>query len=399
MDNIIKQMIIKQIPLSKIKAYHQNSKTHSQEQIDYVSTLIDKYGFTQPLVIDSDNNLIIGHCRLYSAKQLNLKTAPVVVMDNLTEAQIKALRIQDNRASEMGKWDTKSLEAELKELDALDFDISSLSLDNKLINNFDLPLSLAEQEQEKIQDNVPEISKISISKFGDIYQLGNHRIMCGDCTNSDDIKKLMNGKQADMVFTDPPYNVNYYGIAGNIENDNLKELEFREFLAKAYGVIYENIREGAVVYITHPDTKIIFRDEFIKVGFKLSQVLIWNKNQAVFGRQDYNWKHEPIIYGWKEGQPHYFSDDYTNTTVIDINKPVVSILHPTTKPIELIQKLIENSSKHNWTILDTFLGSGSTLIACEKTNRTCYGMEISPFFIDTIIKRYEQYSGNKALKL
>ena len=239
------------------------------------------------------------------------------------------------------------------------------------------------------------------SKKGDIYILGNHRLMCGDSTNKDDVRKLMNGNQCDMIFTDPPYNVNYEGGTGmKIQNDNMLDATFYDFLFSAFDNMFENTKRGGAIYVCHSDTEgLNFRNAFKNAGYKLAECLIWVKSALVMGRQDYHWRHEPILYGWKEGAAHYFIDDRTQDTVWEFKKPKKNALHPTMKPLELCAKAIYNSSRSGDIILDLFGGSGSTLIACEQLNRNCYMMELDEKYVDVIIDRWEKFTGRKAVKV
>ncbi len=421
-------MDITEIPVGALKPYKNNAKIHTKEQIGVLAKSIKNYGFIQPVVVDSDLKIIIGHGRVLGAKELGMEKVPCVAVRNLTAEQVNALRIADNAINSMTGFDDKMLSVELQNLSAAGIDITELGVDSEFIDN--LELDLTDSVREDIQDDVPEKPVKPKSKVGDIYQLGEHRIMCGDATNARDVGALMGGVKAQLVVTDPPYNVGYTGGTDNereaIKSDDMPTSEFEIFLSKVYASFHDNMRAGAVIYVCHASMVNEFVVEFNKV-FKYSQTLIWNKSSATFGRQDYNWKHEPILLGWKEGAGHYFCGDFTKTTVIDqkdkydkmskdelievlraarkystvidVDKPNISEYHPTTKPIELIEQLVKNSSKPKWLVLDLFLGSGSTLIACEKTGRVCNGMELDPQYIDVIIKRWENYSGKKAVKL
>ena len=237
-------------------------------------------------------------------------------------------------------------------------------------------------------------------KYGDLFKLGKHFLMCGDATNKNDVLKLMNEKKADMIFTDPPYNVDYEGAAGKIQNDKMKDSAFYTFLFSAFTNMFENTKNGGAIYVCHADTEgLNFRNAYKNAGYKLAECLIWVKNALVFGRQDYHWRHEPILYGWKEGAAHYFVDDRTQNTVWEYNKPKRNEEHPTMKPLKLVGKAITNSSRVGEVVLDLFGGSGSTLIACEQTNRICYMMELDPKYVQTIINRYEIFAKRKAIKI
>lgn len=395
-------------------AYGKNAKKHPKKQIQQVANSIKEFGFNQSIVVDQNDIVIVGHGRLEAAKLLGLKEVPVLKV-NLTEEQAKAYRLADNKLNE-SDWDMDLVIDELKELsnDLLD------------LTGFDADLIIEPDDKD---DEVPDVPEDPISKLGDIYQLGEHRIMCGDSTKIEDVEKLMNGKKADLVVTDPPYNVDYEGVSGlKINNDNMDDSSFCIFLTDAFKRISESIKLGASFYIWHADSEgFNFRKACKDSGLEIRQCIIWNKNSLVMGRQDYQWKHEPCLYGWKEGSSHnwYGDRDKTtvykipeddskalkwfkralkrqenkNTSIINHKKPSRSSVHPTMKPVELLEKQVVNSSKQEDIVLDTFLGSGSTLIACEKTNRICYGMELDPKYIDVIIQRYEDYTGQKALKI
>ena len=259
-------------------------------------------------------------------------------------------------------------------------------------------------ERDVLEDEFDENEELPITPYakrGDVFILGNHRLMCGDSTIADDVAKLTDGKQMDMIFTDPPYNVDYEGSTGmKIQNDKQKDEDFYNFLSSAFINMANSVKPGGSIYCCHADIEgLNFRTAFKNAGFKLAECLIWVKNSLVLGRQDYHWRHEPILYGWREGGAHYFIDDRTQDTIWEYNKPKANNLHPTMKPLELVGKAIKNSSKKNEKILDLFGGSGSTLIACEQLNRHCYMMELDPKYCDVIIKRWETLTGKKAVLL
>lgn len=381
-------MNIIQMKVKDLKPYEKNAKKHDKTQIANVAESIKRFGFAQPLVVDKDNVLIIGHCRLLAAKQLKLREVPVVRMDDLTEEEVKQLRLLDNKLNE-SDWDFDLL---MDEVGELDFD------------GFDLDWGFKELEDSSVvEDEAPEpdMENPPISKLGDVWLLGNHRIMCGDSTNEDDVAKLMNGESADLLVTDPPYNVDYEGGTGmKIQNDSMSDEKFRSFLKDAFTNAINSMKAGAAFYIWHADSEgFNFRTACKEVGLQIRQCLIWQKNSMVMGRQDYQWKHEPCLYGWKEGAGHKWNADRRQTTILEFDRPTKSDLHPTMKPVNLISYQVRNSSEQGDLVLDLFGGSGSTLMACEQLGRTCYTMEYDPRYADVIVKRWENFTHKKAVLL
>ncbi|MCF0118114.1 MAG: DNA modification methylase [Bacilli bacterium] len=308
---------------------------------------------------------------------------PCIIADDLNDEQVKAFRLADNKVGELAEWDLDKLAEELK---FIDMDMCQFGFE-------DLEDSLERDVLEDDFDENEELPENPYSKKGDIFILGKHRLMCGDSTKVDDVNKLCDSKQADMIFTDPPYNVDYEGGTGmKIQNDKQNDDDFKDFLNKAFSNMASHVKDGGAIYCCHADTEgINFRTAFKGAGFKLAECLIWVKNSLVLGRQDYHWRHEPILYGWKEGAGHYFVDDRTQDTVWEYNKPKQNDLHPTMKPLELVGKAIKNSSKKNELVLDLFGGSGSTLIACEQIDRSAYLMELDEKYVDVIVKRYLRF--------
>jgi site-specific DNA-methyltransferase (adenine-specific) len=375
-------MNVNNINISLIKPYEKNAKKHPKKQIEQVAKSIKEFGFNQPIVVDKDNVIIVGHGRYEASKYLKLKEVPVFIAD-LTEEQAKSYRLADNKLNE-SDWDMKLVLEELK-------DLSEPMLD---LTGFDKDLIIESSEEDDVVPETPEEPK---SKLGDLYELGGHRVLCGDSTKIEDVEKLMNGHKADMVFTDPPYNIAYEGGSKKremIKNDEVED--FYGFLLQIYSSFALSMKLGASIYVCHADSeRINFTKAFKDAGFYLSSVVIWAKNNATFGRQDYFWKHEPILYGWREGGAHTWHGDNKQDTIWNVDRPSKSEQHPTMKPIELIEKALLNSSKQEDTILDLFLGSGSTMIASEKTGRICYGMELDPKYVDVIVQRYVDYTGNE----
>lgn len=366
--------------ISEIKSYPQNAKEHTATQVKQIANSIKAFGFNQPIVVDKEGVIIVGHGRYFAAQSLNIGTVPVLEID-IDEEKAKSYRLADNKLNE-SSW----------KMDIVIDELKTISLEMLDLTGFDRDLII---ESDAKDDDIPNLPIEPKSKLGDIYLLGDHRVMCGDSTKQEDVDKLMKGKKADMAFTDPPYGVDYTGKTKEslkIEND--KELKTFPQALKFMKVI-----DGGAVYICCPSANLTHFDLAFRKYCHYSCTIIWNKNSMVLGRGDYHWKHEPILYGWKLGGTHKFYGGRNQTTVWDIPRSSRSESHPTMKPIELIVKAITNSSKGEDLILDLFLGSGSTLIAAEKTERICYGMDIDPKYVDVIIKRWEDYTGKKAEKL
>jgi DNA modification methylase len=370
-----------QVVMKKITSLleYDNNPRHNEEAIESVANSIREFGFKVPIVISSDNIIIAGHTRLKASVSLGLEEVPCIIADDLNEEQIKAFRLADNKTAELATWDLSKLEEELShiDMDMLQFgfeEMEELLPDNASDDDFD------------ITDEIPEVP---FSQPGDIYELGPHRLMCGDSTDSKQVSTLLDGQVVDMIFTDPPYNVDYEGTAGKIKNDKMEDDNFYLFLYDAFQNMFEHTKPGGAIYVCHADTEgLNFRNAFKNAGYKLSECLIWVKNALVLGRQDYHWRHEPILYGWKEGAAHYFVDDRTQDTIWEYNKPKKNEEHPTMKPLELVGKAISNSSRRHEIILDLFGGSGSTMIAADQLDRKAYLMELDEKFIDVIVKRY-----------
>ena len=382
--------------------YVNNSRTHSEEQVNQIVASINEFGFTNPLLIDEKDNIIAGHGRLLASKKLKMEQVPCIVLSGLTEAQKKAYIIADNKMALNAGWDEELLKLELENLKELDFD---LELTGFNVDELD-DIFQVQEEQEVIEDDFdiepPEEPK---AKLGDIYQLGNHRLMCGDSTSEEDVAKLMNGTKADMVFTDPPYNVDYSNAErpkasktdlGRIKNDTMSEDDFIYFLGEIYKRLDENTKDNSSFYIWYASKETIpFYSALLETNIILNQQIIWKK-PMLLGRGKYQWAHEPCIFAIK-GSP-YFTEDRTKTTVWDFGGYDKSKnVHPTQKPLFLPAEAINNSSKREDIVLDLFGGSGSTLIACEQLNRKCYMMELDPKYVDVIINRWETFTGKKAV--
>ena len=426
------------VKIEKLKPYENNARTHSEEQVEKIANSINEFGFINPVIIDSDYGIIAGHGRVLGAQKLGMKEVPCLFVEDLTETQKKAYILADNKLALDAGWDDEILKQEIKALDDLNFDVSIAGFN---IEDFDFTQTDIEFEEDdyNVEENLPEIPK---AKYGDIYQLGNHRIMCGDSTSKEDIDKLTDGMIMDLCVTDPPYNVNYGSInesgygkerenGNKILNDNMDDESFYFFLLSFYEQMLRVLKEGGAYYIFHSDSEgYNFRKALRDAGGIVKQNLIWVKNALVLGRQDYQWKHEPCLYGWKEGAGHYFIDDRTQTTVfedkadldkltkeelkemiediladkipttvIHEDKPLKNDIHPTMKPIRLISRLIQNSSKAGENVIDFFGGSGSTLISCEHLGRNCYIIELDPRYVDVMIDRWETLTGETAVKI
>lgn len=421
--------------------------TPDDAEYQKIKRSIEKFGYIDPIIINADGTIIGGHQRYSVLSELGYSEIDVVVLD-LSKEDEKALNVALNKIS--GEWDELKLKDLLVELDLGDYDISLTGFDDKdledLIELTDFEPDLSEDEFDSEQAYNDSLSEGTIVKEGEVWQLGRHRLMCGSSTDINDVKKLMGGEMMDLIITDPPYNVNYEEKAAalnvwrpnnngamEIQNDRMENNDFYSFLLQAFSNMEAYMREGAAVYVFHADIEgLTFRKAFDDAGIKLAQVLIWEKNNFVLGRQDYQWRHEPILYGWKEGAKHYFVNDRTQdtvileddvdfeamkrpdliqyikdlmhryadqTTVIFEKKPMSSNLHPTMKPLELIGKFMKNSSKKGWNVGDFFGGSGSTLMAAEQLGRNAYVMELSENYCSVIIKRWEDFTGQKAVRI
>ena len=377
------------VPINSIKPYENNPRNNDQG-VDAVAKSIKEFNWQQPIVVDKDNVIIVGHTRYKAAKKLGMKEVPVVVADKLSPEQVKAYRLADNKTGELTDWDDDLLDSELD--DILDIDMSDFGFD------IDMPDDNNEEAKEDdFDEEPPENPK---SKLGQIYQLGRHRLMCGDSTKTEDVKKLVGGVQADLLLTDPPYNVAYEGKQESkmtIKNDRQEDDEFYKFLFNAFSAAKDNLKQGASFYIWYASSEAAnFNNAANNAGLSVREELIWEKNQLVMGRQDYQWKHEPCLYGWVEGGSHSWYSDRKQTTVMHFDKPQRSDLHPTMKPIALFDYQIKNSTKSGDVVLDLFGGSGTTIMACEQDGRNACVMEYDPKYVDVIIKRWEDFTGKKA---
>ena len=393
-------------PVDKLIPYARNSRTHNDEQVAQIVASIKEFGFTNPILIGADDVIIAGHGRLLAAQRIGLKEVPIVRLPHLTETQRRALVIADNKIALNAGWDEEMLALEMKELGDMDFDLDLLgfSLDElKELEAFGEPESSGNTDE----DEVPEVPEEAVTKLGDMWILDEHRLLCGDTTMVDDLKKLMADDTADMIFTDPPYNVNYgatmkdslryhAGTLGGrkIMNDNLGD-GFAQFLTYSLSNLMMFNKGAAYVCMSSSELHTLY-SSFVAAGGKWSTFIIWAKNTFTLGRADYQRQYEPILYGWGADKKHYWCGDRDQADVWEYNKPVRNDLHPTMKPVELVERAINNSSKVGDIVLDGFGGSGSTLIAAEKTRRKARLMELDSKFCDVIVRRWEEFTGKKA---
>lgn len=417
-------------PLGWLTPYENNPR-NNDEAVEPVANSISEFGFKVPIVATSDGEIINGHTRWKAAKKLKLKTVPVIIADDLTEEQVRAFRLADNKVAEIAQWDIELLLSEIESVDNLDMTLFGFTDSDYTLDDFEDEETDTDISEDEIESEGDSVSSV---EYGDIYQLGRHRLMCGDSTSAGDMKELVDGEKVDLYVTDPPYNVAYEGKteeAMTIQNDSMDDASFRQFLRDAFSVADQHLKPGGAFYIWHADSEgLNFRAAVKETGWLLKQNLVWVKNSIVLGRQDYQWKHEPCLYGWKDGASHYFIDNRSLATVIEEDeenlkemtkgelisyiktmqensptsifyedKPVRSDIHPTMKPLKLIARCVLNSSKKGERVLDSFNGGGSTLMVCEKTERIYYGMELDPVYVERTIKRWEEETGLKAEKL
>ena len=390
-------MKIQDVAVNKLIPYAKNSRTHNDQQVAQIAASIKEFGFRNPILVDG-LGVIAGHGRLLAAQKLGLDKVPTIDCSDMTESQKKAYIIADNKLALNAGWDTAMLSIEMKDLEDEGFDLTLLGFDDKELN------ALLEPEVTEgltDEDAVPDVPEEPKTKLGNIYILGNHRLMCGDSCSITDMEKLVNNRQVDMWLTDPPYNVAYEGKtkdALTIQNDSMDNEGFRQFLRDAYVTADTVMKAGAVFYIWHADSEgYNFRGAAHDAGWKVRQCLIWKKSTMVMGRQDYHWKHEPCLYGWKEGAGHLWSTDRKQTTILEFDKPSRNGEHPTMKPVALFEYQMLNNTKGGDIVLDSFGGSGTTLLAAEKHGRHAYLMELDPKYCDVIVKRWEDFTGKQAI--
>lgn len=408
-----------------------NAKTHPDEQIGKIAASISEFGFTYPILVDADSNVIAGHGRLRAARALGMATVPVMVADGWTEAQVRAYRLADNRIAEDGEWDPELLKKEIEALLGFDFDTSITGFEQEEID----ALFGVEPVSTNDPDAVPDTPEVALTKSGDVWVLGPHKIVCADCRNGGSYAAL-GGERFDACWTDPPYNVDYHRT---IANDSMDALAFAMFLKESFRLAFEMLKPGGAIYVAHADTEgLNFRRAFTDVGFKLSGCIVWAKDSLVLGRSDYQWQHEPILYGWKPGAAHRWHGGRKLTTVAQVGehspfteqpdgtwlirigdralkvegsaqlvefasslireaRPRASVQHPTMKPVALIERTLGNNIRPGDLVLDPFAGSGSTIIAADRLGASCRAIEIEPRFVDVTVRRWQDYTGREAV--
>ena len=376
------------IPLGKLVPYVNNARTHSPEQLTKLRSSLREFGFINPVIIDRDFNVIAGHGRIAAAKEEGITEVPCVFVDYLTEAQKKAYILADNRMALDAGWDEELLRIEIESLQGADFDVSLTGFGEdeiadlfagdgeKNVKNDDFDLSAA-------------LEKAAFVERGDIWTVGRHRLVCGDATSAEDVAELMDGKKANLIVTDPPYNVAFKSGSGlSIQNDSMENGEFYTFLYNSFQNMAGHLEKGGAAYVFHADTEgLNFRKAFVDAGFHLAGVCIWVKNSLVLGRSDYQWQHEPVLYGFLKNGKHPWYSDRKQTTIWNYDKPKRNKNHPTSKPLDLLGYPISNSSQENAIVLDIFGGSGSTMMACEQTNRICFMCELDEKYASVILRR------------
>lgn len=385
------------VAVSKLIPYVNNARTHSAEQVMKLRSSLREFGFINPVIIDREFNVIAGHGRILAAKEEGILEVPCVFVDYLTEAQKKAYILADNRMAMDAGWDEELLRIEIEALQSDDFDIGLTGFDESEIADL-----FGSDDTSGVKDDDYDLSaaleKAAFVKRGDIWTVGRHRLMCGDATSSEDVAALMDGKKANLIVTDPPYNVAFESSDGlSIKNDKMANDKFYEFLLSAFKNMAEYLEKGGSAYVFHADTEgLNFRKAFMDAGFHLSGCCIWVKNSLVLGRSDYQWQHEPVLYGFLQNGKHYWSKNAgrSQTTVWNFDKPKKNKNHPTSKPLDLLAYPIGNSSQENAIVIDTFGGSGSTLMTCEQTNRVCHTMELDEKYASVILRRYVEDTGD-----
>lgn len=376
------------ISIDKLVPYVNNARTHSAEQILKLRSSLREFGFVNPIIIDREFNVIAGHGRLMAAKEEGIEEVPCVFVDYLTDAQKKAYILADNRMAMDAGWDDELLKIEMEELQNLGYDLEFTGFDEKELADL---FGVDDKEVKEDEfDLTAALEKASFVERGDVWFVGKHKLMCGDATSSEDVAKLMEDKKANLILTDPPYNVAFKSSDGlTIQNDSMKNNDFYEFLFSSFKNMAEHLENGGAAYIFHADTEgLNFRKAFIDAGFHLAGCCIWVKDSLVLGRSDYQWQHEPVLYGFMQNGKHPWYSDRKQTTIWNFDKPKKNSNHPTSKPLDLLAYPINNSTQANAIVIDTFGGSGSTLMACEQMNRICYTMELDEKYASVILRRY-----------
>ena len=383
------------VPISKLVPYVNNARTDSPEQVMKLRSSLREFGFINPIIIDRDYGIIAGHGRLLAAKEEGITEVPCVFVDYLTEAQKKAYILADNRMAMDAGWDEELLRVEIEALQGEAFDVSLTGFDEKELSDLFKDGSDSDAEDDDY-DLSAALEKAAFVERGDIWTVGRHRLMCGDATSAEDVAALMDGRKANLILTDPPYGVSFKSSSGlTIQNDSMKDEEFYNFLLAAFKNMADCLEKGGAAYVFHADTEgLNFRRAFIDAGFHLAGCCIWVKDSLVLGRSDYQWQHEPVLYGFMQNGKHPWYSDRKQTTIWNFAKPKRSANHPTSKPLDLLGYPIGNSTQENAIVIDTFGGSGSTLMACEQMNRTCCTMELDEKYASVILRRYVDDTGD-----
>lgn len=383
------------VDVNQLIPYANNARTHSPEQIGKLRSSLREFGFVNPVIIDKDFNVIAGHGRLMAAKTEGYETVPCVFVNEMTEAQKKAYILADNRMAMDAGWDEELLRIEIEALQGMDFNVSLTGFDDKELSDLFGDDNDTDAKDDDY-DLTAALEKAAFVERGDIWTVGRHRVMCGDATSADDVAALMDGKKANLILTDPPYGVSFKSSSGlTIQNDSMKDDEFYTFLYNAFSNMVSSLEKGGAAYVFHADTEgLTFRRAFIEAGLHLAGVCIWVKNSLVLGRSDYQWQHEPVLYGFLQNGKHPWYSDRKQTTIWNYDKPKRNANHPTSKPLDLLGYPIGNSTQENAIVIDTFGGSGSTLMACEQLNRICYMMELDEKYASVILRRYVDDGGN-----
>ena len=383
------------VSTDKLIPYVNNARTHSKEQIAKLRSSLREFGFVNPVIIDRELNVIAGHGRLMAAKEEGITEVPCVYVDHLTDAQKKAYILADNRMALDAGWDEELLAVEMEELQSLGYDLSLTGFDENELAELFSDGTEGDAKDDDF-DLTVALEKASFVERGDIWTVGRHRLMCGDATNADDVNALMSDVKANLILTDPPYGVSFKSSSGlTIQNDSMKNEEFYTFLLSAFKCMADHLEKGGATYVFHADTEgLNFRRAFVDAGFHLAGCCIWVKDSLVLGRSDYQWQHEPVLYGFMQNGKHKWYSDRKQTTIWKFDKPKRNANHPTSKPLDLLGYPIGNSTQENGVVIDTFGGSGSTMMACEQMNRICYMMELDEKYASVILRRYVEDTGN-----
>ncbi len=376
------------VPLSKLVPYVNNARTHSPEQVMKLRSSLREFGFVNPVIIDRDFNVIAGHGRISAAKEEGIAEVPCVFVDYLTPAQKKAYILADNRMAMDAGWDEELLRIEIESLQGEDFDVSLTGFSEDEISD----LFGGDGDKDVKDDDfdlTAALKKASFVERGDVWTVGRHRLMCGDATSGEDVARLMGDTKANLILTDPPYGVSFKSSSGlTIQNDSMKSDEFYTFLYNSFKNMAAHLEKGGAAYVFHADTEgLNFRRAFVDAGFHLAGCCIWVKDSLVLGRSDYQWQHEPVLYGFMQNGKHRWYSDRKQTTVWKFDKPKRNANHPTSKPLDLLCYPIGNSTQENAVVIDTFGGSGSTMMACERMGRICFMMELDEKYASVILRR------------